>query len=151
MSSKIVLLNRPARHDYHIEETFIAGMVLEGWEVKAILAGRANFNGGGAFIRLRNSIATLEGMTITPLAHTDQGLLVPRDPHRSKVLLLNKVELAKLARKVVLRGYTLVPLAVLRERKLKLELGVAKGKALPDKRLAKKEQDLQRDAARQRE
>lgn len=147
--SKVVLENRQARHLYFIEDTFTAGMVLEGWEVKSILSGRANFNGGGAFIKFINGEAWLEAMTITPLASTTQGLLVSRQPSRARKLLLTRAELNKLQDKVVKRGYTVVPLAVERDRKLKLVLGLAKGKKQHDKRETIKARDLSRSLARE--
>lgn len=144
-----VLENRQARHLYFIEDTFTAGMVLEGWEVKSILSGRANFNGGGAFIKFIGGEAWLEAMTITPLASTSQGLLVSRQPNRARKLLLTRAELNKLQDKVVKRGYTVVPLAVERDRKLKLVLGLAKGKKQHDKRETIKARDLTRSLARE--
>lgn len=143
-----VLENRQARHRYTIEETLTAGLVLEGWEVKAILAGRANFNGGGAFVRLHNGEAWLESMTITALPTSNQGLLAQQPPGRARKLLLRATELTKLSRKVAIRGYTIVPLAVVRDKKLKLTIGVAKGKNHADKRATLKERDVTRDIQR---
>ena len=117
-----ILENRQARHLYSIEESMEAGLVLEGWEVKAILAGRANFNGGGAFVRVENGEAWLEAMTITPLPMANQGLLAQLTPGRARKLLLHASELTKLSRRVAERGYTVVPLAVVRGRKLKLTI-----------------------------
>lgn len=146
---KTLLENRQARHLYFIEDTLEAGLVLEGWEVKAILAGRANFNGGGSFIKLIDGEAWLEAMTITPLPEASLGLLAERPAARRRKLLLSAAELTKLGRKVAERGYTIVPLAVVRKRKLKLEIGLAKGKRLPDKRDTLKQRDLERAAARE--
>jgi SsrA-binding protein len=144
-----ILENRQARHLYSIEESMEAGLVLEGWEVKAILAGRANFNGGGAFVRLENGEAWLEGMTITPLPMANQGLLAQHTPGRARKLLLHASELTKLSRRVAERGYTVVPLAVARGRKLKLNIGLAKGKNVADKRNTIKQRDLSRDVQRE--
>ncbi len=144
-----ILENRQARHLYHIEERLEAGLVLEGWEVKAILAGRANFNGGGAFIRFTGGEAWLEAMTITPLPTSNQGLLVVTEPSRARKLLLRRAELNKLSRKVAERGYTVVPLEVSRDRKLKLHIGLAKGKNLADKRDTLRERDLNREMQRE--
>jgi SsrA-binding protein len=144
-----LLENRQARHLYHIEESLEAGLVLEGWEVKAILAGRANFNGGGAFIRIRDGEAWLEAMTITPLPMSSQGLLHTLQPSRARKLLLHRAELAKLGRKVAERGYTVVPLEVTRDRKLKLRIGLAKGKNVADKRETLRSRDLDREVQRE--
>lgn len=144
----ILATNRQARHNYHIEDTLTAGLVLEGWEVKAILAGRANFGAGGAYVRLRDGEAFLEAMSITPLPEARQGLLAECVPLRTRKLLLNRSELRKLADKVALRGYTVVPLAIHRQRKLKLEIGLAKGKKLHDKRESLKQRDLERSRQR---
>jgi SsrA-binding protein len=143
-----ILENRQARHLYSIEESMEAGLVLEGWEVKAILAGRANFNGGGAFVRVENGEAWLEGMTITPLPMANQGLLAQHTPGRARKLLLHASELTKLSRRVAERGYTVVPLAVARGRKLKLNIGLAKGKNVADKRNTIKQRDLTRELQR---
>lgn len=143
-----ILENRQARHLYSIEESMEAGLVLEGWEVKAILAGRANFNGGGAFVRVENGEAWLEGMTITPLPMANQGLLAQHTPGRARKLLLHASELTKLSRRVAERGYTVVPLAVARGRKLKLNIGLAKGKNVADKRNTIKQRDLTREIQR---
>lgn len=144
-----ILENRQARHLYFIEESLKAGLVLEGWEVKAILAGRANFNGGGAFIRITDGEAWLEGMTVSAQHSAHQGLLLEQAPVRSRKLLLKSAEIAKLSRKVLQKGYTLVPLEVLRERKLKLIFGVAKGKSHADKRDVIKQRDVTRDIQRE--
>ena len=144
-----ILENRQARHLYAIEESMEAGLVLEGWEVKAILAGRANFNGGGAFVRVESGEAWLEGMTITPLPMANQGLLAQHTPGRARKLLLHASELTKLSRRVAERGYTVVPLAVARGRKLKLNIGLAKGKNVADKRDTIKQRDLSREVQRE--
>ncbi|KVP96828.1 hypothetical protein WJ97_13190 [Burkholderia ubonensis] len=144
-----ILENRQARHLYSIEESLEAGLALEGWEVKAILAGRANFNGGGAFIRMSGGEAWLEAMTITPLPMANKGLLSPLEPARARKLLLHSAELTKLSRKVAERGYTVVPLEVVRGRKLKLKIGLAKGKNKADKRETIKERDLNRETQRE--
>ncbi|GBG14266.1 SsrA-binding protein [Novimethylophilus kurashikiensis] len=139
--------NRQARHNYHIEDTFLAGMVLEGWEVKSILAGRGNFGMGGAFIAIRDGEAFLEGTHLTPDAHVQRNALNGVSAVRTRKLLLNRSELNKLQKKVVERGYTIVPLEVQREgagRKLKLLIGLAKGKKQYDKRADQKARDLER-------
>lgn len=145
---RTVVDNRQARHLFTIEDTFEAGLILEGWEVKSILAGRANFNGGAAFIKLINGEAFLDALTITPQATSALGLLAVREPNRLRKLLLNKSELVKLERRVKERGYTVVPLALTLNGKLKLTIGLAKGKKLADKRETLKQRDIARDTAR---
>lgn len=145
---KAFLENRQARHNFFIDDTLTAGLKLEGWEVKAIRAGRANFNGGGAFIRFNNGEAWLDAMTITPLPQAHQGLLDERKPGRARKLLLTRAELTKLGRRVAERGFTVVPLAVMDGRTFKLQIGLAKGKKLHDKRETIKARDLSRAAAR---
>lgn len=145
---KTLLENRQARHNYFIDDTMTAGLKLEGWEVKAIRAGRANFNGGGAFIRFTGGEAWLEAMTITPLRESNFGLLEERKPNRERKLLLKRSELDKLGKRVAERGYTIVPLAVLDGRHFKLQIGIAKGKKQHDKRETLKQRDLIRALAR---
>lgn len=142
---EVIAQNRQARYNYFIEDTVLAGMVLEGWEVKAILAGRANFGAGGAYVRLVGGEAFLEAFSITPLPQTALGLLAERHPARPRKLLLCRAELNKLARTVTQRGYTIVPLAIHRGKKLKLELGLARGKKQYDKRETIKARDLARN------
>lgn len=147
--ARTVAENRQARHQYFIEDTLTAGLMLQGWEVKAILAGQATFNGGSAFVKLRNGEAFVDSLTITPLPQARKGLLEDLQPNRERKLLLNRAELTKLTRRTAQRGYTVVPLALTYNGKLKLEIGVAKGKKLADKRETVKDRDLQRETARQ--
>jgi SsrA-binding protein len=146
---KVVVENRQARHLYHIEDTFEAGLILEGWEVKAILAGHATFNGGASYVELRDGEAYVELLTITPLAHTSQGLLAEHQPARARKLLLNKSELRKLERRKQEQGYTIVPLSMTYGRKIKLNIGLAKGKKLADKRETVKARDNDRQLQRE--
>ena len=146
---KVVVENRQARHLYHIEDTFEAGLILEGWEVKAILAGHATFNGGAAYVDLRDGDAYVELLTITPLKQAAKGLLDVHNPGRARKLLLNKSELRKLDKLRKERGYTIVPLAMTYGRKLKLNIGVARGKKLADKRETVKARDNDRQMARE--
>lgn len=146
---RTVVENRQARHLYFIENTFDAGLILEGWEVKSILAGQASFNGGGAFVKIIAGEAFIESLTITPLANTNKGLLLDRKPSRTRKLLLKKTELNKLSKKVAERGYTVVPLSIFYNGKLKIQIGLAKGKNVADKRSTVKERDLKREIARQ--
>lgn len=149
MEPKILIENRQARFNYHIEEDFMAGLVLEGWEVKSIMAGRATFNGGASFIRIIEGEAWLDAMTITPNSTMTHGLLAIPQPLRLRKLLLKRSELNKLQRLVTQKGYTLVPLALVRGRKLKLKIGLAKGKKLHDKRETLKARDNARSEARE--
>ncbi len=146
---RVVVENRQAHYLYAIEDTFEAGLMLEGWEVKAILGGRATFNGGSSFVRLIDDEAFVDALTITPLPQSNQGLLATMDPLRLRKLLLKKTELNKLQRRVAERGYTLVPLTLTQRGKLKLEIGLAKGKKLADKRQTLKDRDVQRDTQRE--
>lgn len=146
---KVVVENRQARHLYHIEDTFEAGLMLQGWEVKAILAGHATFNGGAAYVDLRDGDAYVELLTITPLKQAAKGLLEVHEPARPRKLLLNKSELRKLEKHKKERGYTIVPLTMTYGRKLKLNIGLARGKKLADKREAVKARDNDRQMARE--
>lgn len=146
--TRTVVDNRQAHHNFFIEDTFEAGLILEGWEVKAILAGQANFNGGSAFIRLVDGEAYLDALTVTPLPQALKSGFAEMQPHRRRKLLLNKSELTKLTRRHDERGYTVVPLAITYNGKLKVNIGLAKGKKQHDKRNTIKERDLSRAMAR---
>jgi len=148
--TKTVVDNRQARHLYHIEEDFEAGIMLQGWEVKAILAGQATFN-GGLLVRApgRRGSVFWTPSPITPLPQANKGLLLECQPVRLRKLLLNKSELTKLERRVHERGYTVVPLEVTYGRKLKVRIGLAKGKKLADKRETVKNRDQARETARE--
>lgn len=141
--------NRQARHLFSIEDTFEAGIMLKGWEVKAILAGQANFNGGAAFVCIKDGGAFIDSLTISPLPQARKGLLEDLDTTRRRTLLLNKSELKKLERRVAERGYTVVPLSITFGRKLKVNIGLAKGKNQADKRDTLKQRDNQRDLQRE--
>lgn len=148
--ARTVVENRQARHLYYIEETFEAGLQLEGWEVKAALAGQATFNGGAAYVKLAQGEAFLDSLTITalPQARAEHTLREPQ-ALRPRKLLLKRAELDKLNRRVAERGYTVVPLALTYGRKLKLTLGLARGKKLVDKKETIKQRDEQREQARE--
>lgn len=140
-----IALNRKANHDYFIEERFEAGMVLEGWEVKSLRAGKIQLDQG--YILLKNSAAWLFGALITPLQTVSTH--IHPDPQRTRKLLLNKRELNKLIGNVERKGYTLVPLRLYwKNNRVKLEIGLAKGKKLHDKRATEKERDWQREKQR---
>lgn len=145
---RTVVDNRQARHLYFIEDEFEAGLMLQGWEVKAILGGQATFNGGSAYVKLVNGEAYIEALTITPMPQAAKGLFLEMEPSRSRKLLLNKAELRKIERRISERGYTVVPLALTLNRKLKVKIGLAKGKKLVDKRDTVKARDQARDLAR---
>ncbi len=135
--------NKKAFFDYFIEERYEAGLVLEGWEVKAIRAGRAQLKEG--YVVLQRGAFFLIGSHISPLAAASTH--VNPDPVRSRKLLLNKEEISKLIGRVEQRGYTLVPLNLhYKSGRIKLEIGLAKGKKQHDKRATEKERDAKREA-----
>lgn len=140
-----IAVNRKAYHEYFIEARYEAGLVLEGWEVKSLRAGRVQLDQG--YILLKQAEAWLFGALITPL-QTASTHIHP-DPQRSRKLLLHQHELSKLIGSVERRGYTLVPLSLYWEKnRVKLEIGLAKGKKLHDKRATEKERDWQRQKQR---
>ncbi len=137
--------NRKARHDYFIEDTYEAGMALQGWEVKSLRAGRAQIKEGYVF--LKNGEAFLFGAHISALP-TASTHIIP-DPVRTRKLLLNRAELSGLLGAVERKGYTLVPLELYwKNGKVKLRIGLAKGKKDHDKRATEKDRDWQREKAR---
>jgi SsrA-binding protein len=137
--------NRKAFHDYFIEEKYEAGLVLEGWEVKAIRAGRAHLK--EAYVIVRGAALYLLGAHITPL--TAASTHVHPDPTRTRKLLMHAAEIAKLIGKVERAGYTLVPLDLhYKEGRIKLEVGLAKGKKQYDKRATEREREWQREKQR---
>jgi SsrA-binding protein len=134
--------NKKAFHDYFIEERYEAGLVLEGWEVKAIRAGRAQIK--EAYVILKHEEPYIIGMHVSALATASTH--VNPDPTRSRKLLLHADEIAKLIGKVEQRGYTLVPLDLHYVKgRVKLQVGLAKGKKQYDKRESEKERDWQRE------
>jgi SsrA-binding protein len=137
--------NRKAFHDFFIEEKFEAGLVLEGWEVKAIRAGRAHLK--EAYVIVRGAELALLGAHITPL--TAASTHVNPDPTRTRKLLMHGHEIAKLIGKVERAGFTLVPLDLhYKGGRIKLEVGLAKGKKQYDKRDAEREREWQREKQR---
>jgi len=134
--------NRKAFHDYFIEERYEAGVALEGWEVKAIRAGRAQL--ADAYVLIKGEELWLIGGNITPLA-TVSTHYVP-DPGRTRKLLLHAEEIRRLIGKVQQRGYALIPLDLhFSKGRIKLEMGLARGKLKHDKRAAEREKQWQRD------
>src|SRR5262245_11395450 len=127
--------NKKAFHDYFIEERYEAGMVLEGWEVKAIRAGRAQIK--EAYVVMQHAEPVVVGMHVSPLPTASTH--VKPDPTRTRKLLLNGEEIRKLIGKVEQRGYTLVPLDLhYKEGRVKMAVGLAKGKKQHDKRETEK-------------
>lgn len=146
-SERIIAQNRKAYHDYHIEETFQAGISLSGTEVKSMRAGRCNLK--ESYIRIEGGSAFIDGMHISPYSH---GNIFNLEPVRRRRLLLHRREINKLRAGVTQEGYTIVPLRAYFSRcYVKLDIALAKGKKLYDKReaIAKKTQDrnIQREFA----
>ncbi len=137
--------NRKAFHDFFIEEKLEAGLALEGWEVKAIRAGRAHLK--EAYVIVRGAELYLLGAHVTPL--TSASTHVKPDPTRTRKLLMHAEQIAKLIGKVERAGYTLVPLDLHYTRgRIKLEVGLAKGKKQYDKRATEREREWQREKQR---
>src|SRR5471030_537526 len=140
-----IAVNRKARFDYFIEESFEAGIALLGWEVKSMRAGKAQV--AEAYVYLKNGEAFLFGAHIGAL--NSASTHVDTDPTRTRKLLLNRRQLDHLVGKVERSGYTLVPLELYwKTVRAKLEIGLAKGKKQHDKRHAEKDRDWQRDKGR---
>lgn len=140
-----IVVNRKATHDYFIEERFEAGLVLEGWEVKAIRAGRAQIQ--ESYIIVRDGEIWVIGMHITPL-ETVSTQTRP-NPTRTRKLLLKTAEINKLIGQVEQRGYTMVPLNLhYKNGFIKMDFGLGRGKKQYDKRHAKRDRDWQREKQR---
>ena len=144
-ANKTIALNRSARHDYHLEARFEAGIALQGWELKSIRAGRMNM--GDAYAVVMKGEFFLFGAQITPLSQASTHVVA--DDRRTRKLLLHRHEIDKLVGKVERDGYTLIPTAAYwKGNKVKLELALAKGKQSHDKRQASKDRDWQREKER---
>ena len=140
-----IVQNKKAFHDYFIEQRFEAGIALEGWEVKAIRAGRAQIK--EAYVVVSNSELVLLGCHISPLPTASTH--VQPDPTRTRKLLLHAEEIRRLIGSVERAGYTLVPLDLHYSKgRIKLEIGLAKGKKQHDKRAAEKDREWQREQQR---
>ena len=140
-----IVENRKAFHDYFIEERVEAGLALEGWEVKAIRAGRAHLK--EAYVVVKNGEIVLVGAHITPLAQASTH--VHADPTRTRKLLLHRAEINRLMGKVERAGYTLAPINLhYKGGRIKLEVGLAKGKKQHDKRDTIKEREWNREQQR---
>lgn len=140
-----IIENRKATHDYFIEERHEAGLVLEGWEVKAIRAGRAQIQ--EAYVIIREGELWLLGAHISPLISASTH--IRPDPVRTRKLLMRGAEIHKLVGKVERAGFTLVPLDMhYLKGRIKLSVGLAKGKKQHDKRASEKDREWQRDRQR---
>ncbi|SMN00830.1 tmRNA-binding protein SmpB [uncultured Candidatus Thioglobus sp.] len=144
-SSNTIVVNKKARHDYFIEQTFEAGLCLEGWEVKSLRDNKVHIK--ESYIILKNNEMFLFGSHISALKNASTH--VNPDPIRTRKLLLNRIEINRLRDKINQKGATVVPLKLYWARgRVKLEIGVAKGKKQHDKRQDIKEKDWKRDKQR---
>ena len=144
-SVKVIAKNRKAHFNYTIEDSIECGLVLEGTEVKSVRAGNISFP--DAFAEIRNGEIWLSGMHITSYVYSS---VFNHDPDRPKKLLLHRDEIKRLQRKVDEKGFTLIPLEFyLKNGKIKVQLGICKGKKLFDKRADIRERDLKRDIQRE--
>ena len=142
--SRLIANNKKAYHDYFIEETYEAGIALHGTEVKSLRMGKCSIK--ESFVGIENEEVYIYGMHISPY---EKGNIFNRDPLRVKKLLLHKSEIRKMKGKIAEKGYTLVPLKVYFNRSLvKVEIGLAKGKKLYDKRQDIAKKDQRREAER---
>jgi SsrA-binding protein len=142
---KVVATNRRARHEYEILETFEAGLVLQGTEVKSLRAGQVSFK--DSYATIQNTEAWLVGCHISPYR---QGGYANHDPERRRKLLLHRREINRLQGKTAERGLTIVPLRVyFKDGRVKLEVGLARGKKLHDKRVALRERETRREMDRE--
>ena len=144
-NSNTIALNKKARHDYFIEQSLEAGISLEGWEVKSLRDGRVQIK--ESYVILKNNELFLFGAHISPLNSASSH--VDPDPTRTRKLLLHRLEINRIRDKINQKGATVVPLKLYWARgKVKLEIGVAKGKKSHDKRQDIKERDWKRDKER---
>ena len=140
-----IALNKRARHEYHIDQRFEAGIELQGWEVKSLRAGRINFGDSYAMV-IANEIQLI-GTSIPPLISASTHVVA--NDRRTRKLLLHRGEIDTLIGAVERKGYTLIPMAMYwKGNKVKVELGLAKGKQDHDKRETEKERDWQREKQR---
>jgi SsrA-binding protein len=139
-----IIQNKKAFHDFFIEDKYEAGLMLQGWEVKAIRAGRAQLK--EAYVVVKDNELWLIGSHISPLTSASTHILP--DPTRTRKLLLHAHEIDKIIGKVQRAGYTLMPLDMhYKGGRVKLEIGLAKGKKQHDKRATEREKDAKREAA----
>ena len=143
-TQRLIANNKKAFHDYFIDDKYEAGIALHGTEVKSMRMGKCSIK--EAFVRIENGEAYVYGMHVSPY---EKGNIFNKDPLRVKKLLLHKYEINKLAGKIKEKGYTLVPLQVyFKEGKVKVEIGLARGKKLYDKREAIAKKDMRRETER---
>ena len=143
--SNNIAQNRKARHDYSIENNFEAGLVLLGWEVKALRAGHVQMS--ESYVLVRNGELFWFGGNITPLISASTH--IKTEPMRSRKLLMHRTEIDRLVGQVERKGYTLVPLSLYwKHGRVKLDVGIAKGKKGHDKRASEKERDWNREKSR---
>ena len=144
-SIKLIANNKKAYHDYFIEETYEAGIALHGTEVKSLRMGKCSIK--ESFVRIEKGEVFIYGMHVSPY---EKGNIFNRDPLRVKKLLLHKGEINKLVGKIAEKGFTLVPLKVYFKGSLvKVEIGLAKGKKLYDKRAYIAKKDMRREAEKE--
>ena len=142
---KLVANNKKAYHDYFIDETYEAGIALHGTEVKSMRMGKCSIK--EAFIRIENGEVFVYGMHVSPY---EKGNILNKDPLRVKKLLMHKYEINKLTGKIKEKGYTLVPLQVyFKDGRAKVEIGLARGKKLYDKRETIAKKDQKREAEKE--
>ena len=142
---KLIANNKKAFHDYFIEDTYEAGIALAGTEVKSLRSGKCSIK--EAFVRIEDGEVFVYGMHVSPY---EKGNIFNKDPLRVKKLLLHKYEINKLLGKIKEKGYTLVPLQVyFKDGKVKVEIGLARGKKLYDKREAIAKKDQRREAEKE--
>lgn len=142
---KLVANNKKAFHDYFIDETYEAGIALHGTEVKSMRMGKCSIK--EAFIRIENGEVFVYGMHVSPY---EKGNIFNKDPLRVKKLLMHKYEINKLVGKIKEKGYTLVPLQVyFKDGRAKVEIGLARGKKLYDKRETIAKKDMKREAEKE--
>ncbi len=144
-AQKLIANNKKAFHDYFIDETYEAGVALHGTEVKSMRMGKCSVK--ESFIRIENGEVFVYGMHISPY---EKGNIFNKDPLRVKKLLMHKYEINKLAGKIAEKGYTLVPLQVyFKNGRVKVEIGLARGKKLYDKRQDIARKDQRRETQRE--
>ena len=144
-SQKLIANNKKAYHDFFIDETYECGIALHGTEVKSMRMGKCSIK--EAFVRIEDGEVFVYGMHVSPY---EKGNIFNKDPLRVKKLLLHKYEINKLLGKINEKGYTLVPLQVyFKDGKVKVEIGLARGKKLYDKREAIAKKDQRREAEKE--
>lgn len=144
-SIKLVANNKKARHDYFIEDTYEAGVALHGTEVKSLRMGKCSIK--ESYVRIENNEMIIYGLHISPY---EKGNIFNKDPLRPKKLLLHRYEINKISGKLATQGYTIVPLQVYFKGSLvKIEIALAKGKKLYDKRHDIAKKDQRREAERE--